>query len=94
MSELIVTIDGPAGSGKTTVAKKVARLLNFSLLESGSFYRALSYVLLQKGITKITTDELVKNIIKDILLNIEHTLSPEGTTLFYKKKAFKGGAKI
>ena len=46
----VVTLDGPAGSGKSTTAREVARRLGFRHLDSGSFYRALTYGLLQAGI--------------------------------------------
>lgn len=46
----VVTLDGPAGSGKSTTAKEVARRLGFRHLDSGALYRSLSYALLCAGI--------------------------------------------
>jgi cytidylate kinase len=46
----IVTLDGPAGSGKSTTAREVARRLGFRHLDSGALYRALTYALLEVGI--------------------------------------------
>jgi cytidylate kinase len=46
----IVTLDGPAGSGKSTTAREVARRLGFRHLDSGALYRALTYALLEAGI--------------------------------------------
>lgn len=46
---MIVTIDGPAGSGKSSTAREVARRLGFRHLESGAFYRALTWAALQAG---------------------------------------------
>jgi cytidylate kinase len=46
----IVTLDGPAGSGKSTTAREVASRLGFRHLDSGALYRALTYGLLVKGI--------------------------------------------
>lgn len=43
----IITIDGPASSGKGTVAKLVAKELHFNYLESGAIYRALAWLVLQ-----------------------------------------------
>ncbi len=40
---MIVAIDGPAGSGKSTVAKQLARRLNFTHIETGSMYRAVAW---------------------------------------------------
>jgi cytidylate kinase len=46
----VVTVDGPAGSGKSTTAREVARRLGFRHLDSGSFYRALTFGLLEAGV--------------------------------------------
>lgn len=42
---MIITIDGPSGSGKSTLALKIAKNLHFSYLNTGYFYRGLTYVL-------------------------------------------------
>jgi cytidylate kinase len=44
-----VAIDGPAGVGKSTVAKEVARKIGFLYLNSGSFYRAVTLAVLESG---------------------------------------------
>jgi cytidylate kinase len=46
----VVTIDGPAGSGKSTTAREVARRLGFRHLDSGALYRALTFALLDAGV--------------------------------------------
>jgi len=46
----VVTLDGPAGSGKSSTAKEVARMLGYRHLDSGALYRALTLALLQAGI--------------------------------------------
>jgi CMP/dCMP kinase len=43
MSQLLVAIDGPAGSGKSSVSKQVARELGFGYLDTGAAYRALAW---------------------------------------------------
>src|SRR5205823_4517341 len=43
---MIVTIDGPAGAGKSTAAKALARRLGFEFLDTGAMYRAVAYALL------------------------------------------------
>lgn len=45
----VVTIDGPAGSGKSSTAREVARRLGFRHLDSGALYRALTLALLRSG---------------------------------------------
>jgi cytidylate kinase len=47
---MIVAIDGPAGSGKSTVARGVARRLGFTYLDSGAMYRAVTLLALERGI--------------------------------------------
>lgn len=46
----VVAIDGPAGAGKSTVARAVARRLGFAYLDTGALYRALTVALLEAGI--------------------------------------------
>lgn len=47
---MIVAIDGPAGSGKSTVAVTLARRLGFRYLDTGAMYRALTWLALREGI--------------------------------------------
>ncbi len=46
----VIAIDGPAGSGKSTVAKALARRLGLDYLDTGSMYRAVAFAALQRGI--------------------------------------------
>jgi pantoate ligase/cytidylate kinase len=46
----IVTIDGPAGAGKSTVTRRIARQLNLFYLDTGAMYRAITWLALQSGI--------------------------------------------
>ena len=46
---MVVAIDGPAGAGKSTVARAVARALGFTYLDSGAMYRAAALMLLERG---------------------------------------------
>ena len=45
-----IAIDGPAGAGKSTIAKKVAKELSFIYVDTGAMYRAMAYFLLQQNI--------------------------------------------
>ncbi len=47
---MVIAIDGPAGAGKSTVAKAVARALGFTYLDSGAMYRAVALAALERGI--------------------------------------------
>jgi CMP/dCMP kinase len=50
MSIPVITIDGPSGSGKGTIAQKIAQQLNWHLLDSGALYRVLAYYALAHAI--------------------------------------------
>lgn len=46
----VITLDGPAGSGKSTTARRVARSLDFVYLDTGALYRAVTFLALRNGI--------------------------------------------
>jgi cytidylate kinase len=48
--KFVVTIDGPAGAGKSTVSKALARRLSYLYLDTGALYRAFAYKVIQEGI--------------------------------------------
>lgn len=50
MTERLVTIDGPAGSGKTTLGRRVAQALGVKLVDTGLFYRAVMVAAVREGI--------------------------------------------
>ena len=52
---MIIAIDGPAGTGKSTIAKLISQKLNITFLNSGSFYRGITLALLRENID--ITDE-------------------------------------
>lgn len=53
-----VAIDGPAGAGKSTVAKRVAKELGFIYVDTGAMYRALAVFFLQKGLKPEDTQQI------------------------------------
>ena len=53
-STKVIAIDGPAGAGKSSVAKRLAQKLKFSYLDTGAMYRALTYKALKSRINIIT----------------------------------------
>jgi cytidylate kinase len=52
LKKVIIAIDGPAGSGKSTAAKNIAQNLDFIYLDTGAMYRAITYLALRNGIVE------------------------------------------
>ncbi|MGH9775903.1 MAG: (d)CMP kinase [Candidatus Acidiferrales bacterium] len=59
MRKLVIAIDGPVGSGKSTVARRVAELLGYVYVDTGAMYRALALKALRKGIAFDDAEALV-----------------------------------
>jgi cytidylate kinase len=55
---LIIAIDGPAGAGKSTVARAVARRLGYLFINTGAMYRAVAWKALQQGVSLEDTDRI------------------------------------
>lgn len=55
---MVIAIDGPAGAGKSTVAKAVARALGFTYLDSGAMYRCVALAALERGVDPEDGDRL------------------------------------
>ena len=53
-----IAIDGPAGAGKSTIAKKVAQKLNYIYVDTGAMYRAMALFLLRQGIRPDETEKI------------------------------------
>ena len=67
-----VAIDGPAGAGKSTIAKKVAKDLSIIYVDTGAMYRAVAYFVLKKGFD-CTNPEQVCSCLSEIKLEIEYS---------------------
>jgi cytidylate kinase len=73
---VIIAIDGPAGSGKTTVGRMVAEALGFALVDTGLFYRAVTVAARQRGIAADDVSGLTR-MLGD--LRIEINTSPSAS---------------
>jgi len=69
----IITIDGPAGAGKSTVAKKLAKALQLSYLDTGAMYRALTLKALGESINLDDEHKLVA-LAQDTQIDLEDAL--------------------
>ena len=58
---MIIAIDGPAGAGKSTIAKLIAEKLNITFLNSGSFYRAITLSLLRNKIPLTDANSIIEH---------------------------------
>lgn len=72
-----MTLDGPAGSGKSTTAREVARQLGFRHLDSGALYRALTLALLESDVPAGQWAELDEQAMRAL----DVTVTPRGTEL-------------
>ncbi len=59
---ITITLDGPSGTGKSTIAKLLAEQLGFTYLDSGSLYRALAWLVIQQHIDVDNNDALLRCI--------------------------------
>ena len=70
---MIVAIDGPAASGKGTIAKKLAEYFNLSYLDTGILYRAVALQLLTKGMNEKDSQSAEKVARQVSITSIAHT---------------------
>jgi cytidylate kinase len=84
----IITVDGPAGSGKEKICKYIARKYKLYHLDSGTLYRRLAYELTKKNIKSFEVDR-----IKRVLKNIKK-LSLRKTQALRKEKIGKAASEI
>lgn len=73
---LIVAIDGPAGSGKSTVARRVAAALGIAYLDTGAIYRAIALALSHSGVPPVENDAL-----RNALAGLAVEITPGGLTV-------------
>ena len=70
---MIIAIDGPAGSGKSTISKLVAKDLNLIYLDTGAMYRMFTLKLLNE---KVSFEEIYKNIADRDKLDSTREITP------------------
>ena len=66
MKNLIIAVDGPAGAGKSTIAKLIAEKLNINYIDTGAMYRAITYKCLQNNIDINNEEEGIDYLVETI----------------------------
>lgn len=64
----VITIDGPAGAGKSTLGRELASRLGYTYLDTGAMYRAMAWVMKENGID-ITDEKAIADLLGHISLN-------------------------
>lgn len=87
-TELIVAIDGPAGSGKSSVARLLAQRLKLDFLDTGAMYRAAATVMIDHGLTFDDRDSLVRKI-EQANIGFDWTTDPPDILAFGRSVAHR-----
>ena len=66
MKNLVIAVDGPAGAGKSTIAKLIAEKLNINYIDTGAMYRAITYKCLQNNIDINNEEEGIDYLVETI----------------------------
>lgn len=78
--KIIVAIDGPAGAGKSTVAKLVAKKLGFFYIDTGALYRALTLKAKRKNLN-LKNKKLITNLLKNTRIKLKYNKNKLKVTL-------------
>jgi len=65
-----IAIDGPAGSGKSTICERLAEQFDYIFVDTGAFYRAMTYVILKAGVS-LEDERAIQDIVQHIHLRFE-----------------------
>jgi cytidylate kinase len=69
MKKIQIAIDGPAGSGKSTVAKEIAERMEILYLDTGAMYRAVTHMVLSQG-QSVGDSEVLKRVVDQMRLEL------------------------
>ena len=81
---MIVAIDGPAGSGKSSTAKLISRSLNWKYLDTGAMYRAVTHYFLTHQISADSTNEIQNALTHHLPKEAMYMLERKGPSFYMK----------
>lgn len=70
MEKMHIAIDGPAGAGKSTIAKSIAKKLDITYIDTGAMYRALTYKVL-KELIDLNNNDIIINIVNETTIELD-----------------------
>jgi cytidylate kinase len=91
-TELTIAIDGPAGSGKSTVARRVAAMMGYVYLDSGAMYRAVALKAIEKKIS-LDSEEQLEALTRETHIELKPP-TPEQESQGLKNRVFLDGREV
>lgn len=91
-TELTIAIDGPAGSGKSTVARQVAAMMGYVYLDSGAMYRAVALKAIEKKIP-LGSEEQLEALTRETHIELKSP-TPEQESQGLKNRVFLDGREV
>lgn len=71
MTKSVIAIDGPAGAGKSTIAKMAAQKLGYIYIDTGAMYRAVAWRILQEYTPPVSTEQII-SVLDDIDIKLSY----------------------
>jgi len=82
----VITIDGPSGAGKGTVAQMLALDLGWNILDSGALYRSLAYYFEIEGLNPEDISDNLEKIKKDFIVHFDAGVPGQPVKIYFKTK--------
>lgn len=77
----VIAIDGPAASGKSTVANRVSETLGIPYINTGNMYRTVTFYLLSHGIDPLNPDDSISSLLSE--MDMDYRKAPDGVFRIY-----------